>query len=146
MSHIQSYDSKTWEKILKINLTSSFMLSKHLIPLMQSSCNPRIIFTTSSVGNKGKAFWGAYSVSKAGINALSEILADELESISNIKIFNFNPKATQTSMRALAYPAENPVLVKKPDDLFDYYLWMLSEESSDSKNTYIEFDENNASI
>ena len=146
MSHIQSYDSKTWEKILKINLTSSFMLSKHLIPLMQSSSNPRIIFTTSSVGNKGKAFWGAYSVSKAGINALSEILADELESISNIKIFNFNPKATQTSMRALAYPAENPVLVKKPDDLFDYYLWMLSEESSDSKNTYIEFDENNAFI
>ena len=49
-------------------------------------------------------------------------------------------------MRALAYPAENPVLVKKPDDLFDYYLWMLSEESSDSKNTYIEFDENNAFI
>ena len=113
---------------------------------MQASSNPRIIFTTSSVGNKGKAFWGAYSVSKAGINALSEILADELESISNIKIFNFNPKATQTSMRALAYPAENPVLVKKPDDLFDYYLWMLSEESSDSKNTYIEFDENNAFI
>jgi len=146
MSDIQSYESKTWEKILKVNLTSSFMLSKYLMPIMQSSPNPRIIFTTSSVGNKGKAFWGAYSVSKAGINALSEILADELESVSNIKIFNFNPKATQTPMRALAYPAEDPALVKKADDLMDYYLWMLSEESSKSENTYIEFDKSNTFI
>tara|TARA_B100001079_G_C16367437_1_gene495806 strand:+ start:42 stop:791 length:750 start_codon:yes stop_codon:yes gene_type:complete len=146
MADIQSYDSKTWEKVLKVNLTSSFILSKHIIPLMQSSSNPRIIFTTSSVGNKGKAFWGAYSVSKAGINALSEILADELESVSNIKIFNFNPKATQTSMRALAYPAEDPALVKQTDDLMDYYLWMLSEESSKSENTYIEFDESKTFI
>ena len=146
MADIQSYDSKTWEKVLKVNLTSSFILSKHIIPLMRSSSNPRIIFTTSSVGNKGKAFWGAYSVSKAGINALSEILADELESVSNIKIFNFNPKATQTSMRALAYPAEDPALVKQTDDLMDYYLWMLSEESSKSENTYIEFDESKTFI
>ena len=146
MADIQSYDSKTWEKVLKVNLTSSFILSKHIIPLMRSSSNPRIIFTTSSVGNKGKAFWGAYSVSKAGINALSEILADELESVSNIKIFNFNPKATQTSMRALAYPAEDPALIKQTDDLMDYYLWMLSEESSKSRNIYIEFDESNTFI
>ena len=79
MSNIENYDLVTWEKVLKVNLTSAFILSKYLIPLMKSSLVPRIIFTTSSVGRNAKAFWGAYSVSKAGINALSKILSDELE-------------------------------------------------------------------
>ena len=139
MSDIESFDLQTWNKVMSVNLTSAFVLSKYLIPLMKSSITPRIIFTTSGVGKKGKAFWGAYSVSKAGVNALSNILNDELESISNIKIFNFDPKATQTNMRALAYPAEDPSTIKNPDQLINYYLWMLSEKSSSSMERYIEF-------
>ncbi len=139
MSHIESYDLATWEKILKINLTSIFLIAKNLIPMLKESSNPRIIFTTSSVGKKGKAFWGAYSVSKAGLNALSEIIADEVESVSNIKVFNFDPKATRTKMRSLAYPAENPNTIKEPLKLMDYYLWMLSEDSSSSNEIHIEY-------
>ena len=142
MSNIENYDLVTWEKVLKVNLTSAFILSKYLIPLMKSSLVPRIIFTTSSVGRNGKAFWGAYSVSKAGINALSEILSDELETISNMKVFNFDPKATQTSMRSLAFPAEDRDSQKKPDSLIEYYLWMLSEKSNSSEEIYIEFGQN----
>ena len=139
MSDIESFDLQTWDKVMRVNLTSAFILSKYLIPLMKSSTTPRIIFTTSSVGKKGKAFWGAYSVSKAGVNALSDILSDELESISNIKVFNFDPKATKTNMRAMAYPAEDPSAIKDPDQLINYYLWMLSEKSSSAIERYIEF-------
>ena len=139
MSDIESFDLQTWDKVMRVNLTSAFILSKYLIPLMKSSTTPRIIFTTSSVGKKGKAFWGAYSVSKAGVNALSDILSDELESISNIKVFNFDPKATKTDMRAMAYPAEDPSAIKNPDQLINYYLWMLSEKSSSAIERYIEF-------
>ena len=139
MSDIESFDLQTWDKVMRVNLTSAFILSKYLIPLMKSSPTPRIIFTTSSVGKKGKAFWGAYSVSKAGVNALSDILSDELESISNIKVFNFDPKATKTNMRAMAYPAEDPSANKNPDQLINYYLWMLSEKSSSAIERYIEF-------
>ena len=142
MSNIENYDLVTWEKVLKVNLTSAFILSKYLISLMKSALVPRIIFTTSSVGRNAKAFWGAYSVSKAGINALSEILSDELETISNMKVFNFDPKATQTSMRSLAFPAEDRDSQKKPDFLIEYYLWMLSEQSNSSKEIYIEFGKN----
>ena len=142
MSNIENYDLVTWEKVLKVNLTSAFILSKYLIPLMKSSLVPRIIFTTSSVGRNAKAFWGAYSVSKAGINALSKILSDELETISNMKVFNFDPKATQTSMRSLAFPAEDRDSQKKPDSLIEYYLWMLSEKSNSSKEINIEFGQN----
>ena len=139
MSLIEDYDLQSWEKVLKTNLTSGFLLSKYTIPLMQLSSTPRIIFTSSSVAKKGKAYWGAYSVSKAGIKVLAEILNDELESISNFKIFNFNPKATHTDMRSIAYPAEDPASIKKPNELIKYYLWMLSQESSSFKNSYIEF-------
>ena len=139
MSDIESFDLQTWDKVMRVNLTSAFILSKYLIPLMKSSTTPRIIFTTSSVGKKGKAFWGAYPVSKAGVNALSDILSDELESISNIKVFNFDPKATKTNMRAMAYPAEDPSAIKNPDQLINYYLWMLSEKSSSAIERYIEF-------
>ena len=139
VSNIESYDTKTWDKVLRINLTSSFILCKRLIPMMKVSPMPRIIFTTSGVGKKAKAFWGAYSVSKAGVNALSEILADELDSTSNIKLFNFNPKATQSDMRSIAYPAEDPSLLKEPKDLIKYYLWMLSKKSNLSRINYIEY-------
>ena len=86
-----------------------------------------------------RSYWGPYAVSKAGINALADIMVDELESVSNIKIFNFNPKATQTDMRAIAYPAEDPSSLKKPEDLMNYYIWMLSSESSSHDGNYIEY-------
>ena len=85
------------------------------LTLIQKSLSPRIIFTTSGISKKAKAFWGPYAVSKAGINALADILIDELEPVSDIRIFNFNPKATRTDMRSIAYPAENPSKIKKPE-------------------------------
>ena len=139
MSSVNDYDLKSWKKVLNVNLTSAFLLSKYLMPLMMDSKLPRIIFTSSGVANKGKAYWGAYSVTKAGIKNLSEILNDELNSLTNFKVFNFNPKETRTEMRALAYPAENPSSVKAPDELINYYLWMLSERSTSSSKTHINF-------
>ena len=139
MSSVNDYDLKSWKKVLNVNLTSAFLLSKYLMPLMMDSKLPRIIFTSSGLANKGKAYWGAYSVTKAGIKNLSEILNDELNSLTNFKVFNFNPKETRTEMRALAYPAENPSSVKAPDELINYYLWMLSERSTSSSKTHINF-------
>ena len=139
MSSVNDYDLKSWKKVLNVNLTSAFLLSKYLMPLMMDSKLPRIIFTSSGVANKGKAYWGAYSVTKAGIKNLSEILNDELDSLTNFKVFSFNPKETRTEMRALAYPAENPSSVKTPDELINYYLWMLSERSTSSSKTHINF-------
>ena len=141
MSSITDYDLKNWEEVFNINLKSSFLLSKYLVPLLKHSKLPRLIFTSSRVAIKGKAFWGAYSASKAGVKALSEILNEELDFIPNFKVFNFDPKATRTDMRALAYPAEDPSTLKDPEKLIEYYLWMLSEQSSCSSKVYIEFDE-----
>ena len=139
MSNIEDFDLKSWERILKVNLTSSFLLTKFLLPLMKSTKNPRLIFTSSGVAFEGKAFWGAYSVSKGGSKVLSEILSDELEHIENFKVFNFNPMATRTDMRAMAFPAEDPHQLKSVDKLIPYYKWMISEMSNDSNEVNISF-------
>ena len=141
LSTIENYDLKTWEKVIKVNLTSSFLLSRFLLPILKISEIPRIIFTSSGVAKKGSSFWGAYSISKGGIKILAEILKEEVETTTKLKIFNFDPKATRTDMRAHTFPAEDPLELKKPDELIKYYLWMLSEESSGSENDYIEYED-----
>ena len=141
MASMIDYDLITWNKVIQTNLTSSYLLTKFLSPMMEQSTNPRIIFTSSGVVKKGRAFWGAYAVSKTAIKSMSEILQDELEPISNIKVFNFDPGATRTSMRAFAYPAEDPRSLKDTSSLIDYYLWMLSDFSNHTNNRYIEFNQ-----
>ena len=139
MSSITDFDLNTWQKVLNTNLTSSFLLAKYLSPLMENSEKPRIIFTSSGVATKGKAFWGAYAISKAAVKSLSEILQEELEPLSKIKVFNFDPGATRTSMRAYAYPAEDPSGLKDASSLLNYYLWFFSSESENKDMRYIEF-------
>jgi len=87
------------------------------------------VFTTSSVGRRARAFWGAYAVSKAGVENLSLMLADELRNISNIRVNCINPGATRTGMRASAYPGENPMTLKPPEDLMPLYLYLMGPDS-----------------
>ena len=117
MSSLSDYDLKTWNSVLNVNLTASFLLTKSLLPALSGSKIPRIIFTSSGVALTGRAFWGAYAISKAATKSMAEIFKEELEGTSNIKVFNFDPGATKTSMRAFAYPAEDPSQLKEPSEL-----------------------------
>tara|TARA_B100001142_G_C14272587_1_gene631493 strand:+ start:668 stop:1414 length:747 start_codon:yes stop_codon:yes gene_type:complete len=139
MTTLEDYELSKWDEVLNINLRAPFLLTKTLKPILEDSMLPRIIFTSSGVANIGRAFWGAYSVSKFGLKGLAEIFANELETTSSIKVFNFDPGATQTKMRSSARPAEDPNSIKTPHALIDCYLWFFSEESSDSTKKYFEY-------
>lgn len=141
MTTLEDYELSRWDEVLNVNLRAPFLLTKTLKTILETSTLPRIIFTSSGVANMGRAFWGAYSVSKFGLKGLAEIFANELETTSSIKVFNFDPGATQTKMRASARPAENPNSLKTPNDLVNCYLWFFSEESSESKENYFEYDD-----
>ncbi len=141
MTTLEDYELSRWDEVLNINLRAPFILTKTLKTILENSSMPRIIFTSSGVANIGKAFWGAYSVSKFGIKGLAEIFADELETTSSIKVFNFDPEATQTKMRASANPAEDPTSLKAPNELVNCYLWFFSEDSSNSEKNYFEYAE-----
>ena len=141
MTTLKDYELSRWDEVININLRAPFLLSRTLIPALEDSRMPRIIFTSSGVADVGRAFWGAYSVSKFGLKGLAEIFANELETTSSIKVFNFDPGATQTKMRASARPAEDPNRLKAPNELLKCYLWFFSEDSSESNNHYYKFDE-----
>ena len=127
---IANYSLKSWQQLMTVNACAPFLLTKKLLPLLQKSDSGSIVFTGSSVGINGRAYWGAYAVSKAANENLMQVLADEQEDVSRIRVNSINPGATRTQMRADAYPAENPSNVKPPEVLVPLYLYLMGEDSS----------------
>ena len=121
----------SWLDCLQINLNANFFLVKTLQDIIGSSSHGRILFTSSSVGRTGRAYWGSYAVSKFGVEGLMQVLADELENTSMTRVNSINPGATRTDMRATAYPAEQPQNVKSADALMPTYLYLMSALSQD---------------
>lgn len=130
-SPISQYDVSTWVNTLHVNLTAQFILTQTLLPALYQSKSASVIFTTSGVGKIGKAFWGAYSVSKFGTEALCQILSAEHDNEPNIRFNCINPGPVRTKMRKLAYPLENEKLLLKPNDILDNYIWLMSDDSLD---------------
>ena len=127
---VQNYSNSVWQSVMQVNVNAGFILSKALIPLLSNSSDARILFTSSGVGRRGVAFWGAYSVSKFATEGLSQMLAQELTETTNIRVNAVNPGATRTIMRANAFPAENPENVRPASDLMNGYLYLLGPESN----------------
>ncbi|NQZ32483.1 MAG: YciK family oxidoreductase, partial [Oceanospirillaceae bacterium] len=126
---LENYDPITWDNVMKVNVTAAFHLTQSLLPLLHRSSKASIIFTSSSVGKTGRAYWGAYSVSKFATQGMMEILADELENTSNIRSNAINPGATRTAMRAAAYPGEKPEKNPTPDQIMPLYLYLMGNDS-----------------
>ena len=127
-SSIEQYNPGLWQKVMHVNLTAPFVLTQALLPYLKISKHPSIIFTSSGVGQVGKAFWGAYCVSKFGTEALSQILCEELRHTA-IRVNCVNPGAVKTKMRLAAYPAENRDKLKSPEEILSPYLFLMSNES-----------------
>jgi NAD(P)-dependent dehydrogenase (short-subunit alcohol dehydrogenase family) len=127
-SPIEHYDIGLWQRVMHVNLNTAFILTRCLLPLLRASTDASLLFTTSGVGSEGRAFWGAYSVSKFGTEAMTQILAQELDN-TNIRVNCVNPGATRTNMRRKAYPAEDPAELRSPEDITDTYLYLLGPDS-----------------
>lgn len=129
LTPIEHYDVPTWCKVLHVNLTAAFALTQVLLPALKRSKDAAILYTSSGVGRRGKAYWGAYAVSKFGIEGLAQVLSAELSDITAIRVNTLNPGATRTRMRAQAYPAENPAKLRSPESLTAPYLALLGPAS-----------------
>ena len=125
---IRQYDAVMWQQVMHVNVTAAFALTQVCLPLMDAADDPSMIFTSSGVGNQGKAFWGAYSVSKFATEGLCQILADEHRE-GKLRVNCINPGATRTDMRLEAYPAEDRDLLKTPEEILPVYLYLLGPDS-----------------
>ncbi|RKZ39082.1 MAG: YciK family oxidoreductase [Gammaproteobacteria bacterium] len=129
LTPIEHYDIEQWYQVIQVNQNAPFLLTQACLNLMKSSREASIVFTSSSVGRKGRAYWGAYSVSKFAIEGLMQILADELEANTTIRVNSINPGATRTAMRASAYPGEDQKSLPAPEDIMPLYLYLMGPES-----------------
>jgi len=125
---LEQYDIPTWCRVLHVNLTAPFILTQVLLPNLRKSPDASVIFVSSGVATRPRAYWGAYGVSKAALESLRAMLALELERESNIRVNSVNPGPMRTRMRAAAYPAEDPNTLPEPGSITGPFLYLLSAE------------------
>jgi len=125
LAPIEHYDVPTWCRVLHVNLTAVFALTQVLLPLLRASADASIIFATSGLGRRARAYWGAYAVSKFGIEALTQTLAAELENTSAIRVNALNPGRARTRMRRQAFPSEDLDALPQPATLTAPFLALL---------------------
>jgi NAD(P)-dependent dehydrogenase (short-subunit alcohol dehydrogenase family) len=123
---IERYPEDEWRRVIEANLTGSFLVSKAAIPYIPSGGS--IVNVVSGVSVEGRAEWGAYSVSKFGVEGLTQILAAELEE-RGIRANAVDPGGMRTEMRAAAYPEEDPMTRITPEDNTAVFLYLASGES-----------------
>ena len=129
LTPLEHYDIKLWYQIMQINLNAPFLLTQACLGIMKRAPDASIVFTSSSVGRKGRAHWGAYSVSKFATEGIMQILADELEVNTAIRVNSINPGATRTAMRMVAYPGEDPNTLPSPETIMPLYLYLMGPDS-----------------
>lgn len=129
-SPIEFYPEKAWQDLMQVNVKAAFTLTKVLLPALTRSEDARILFTSSSVGRQGSAYWGAYAVSKFAVEGMMQVLADEVGKTSRIKVNSLNPGGTRTAMRRDAYPAEDPQTQPTAESIMPVYLYLFSAAAS----------------
>lgn len=116
-----------WQDVMQVNVNATFMLTQALLPLLLKSDAGSLVFTSSSVGREGRANRGAYAVSKFATEGMMQVLADEYS--QRLRVNCINPGGTRTSMRASAFPSEDPQKLKTPADIMPLYLWLMGDDS-----------------
>jgi NAD(P)-dependent dehydrogenase (short-subunit alcohol dehydrogenase family) len=126
---LNRYPLADWSEVLRINLTGIFLMVRAVLPIMLEQGTGSIINLSSGVAKRGRARWGAYAVSKAGVEALTQVLDDEV-SAAGIRVNAVNPAPTRTEMRAKAYPSEDPLTLPTPEEILPVFLHLASDDSA----------------
>ena len=123
------FEAELWYKILQVNLTAPFLMTRACLELLMKSDDASVVFNSDRVGKKGKAYWGAYAVSKAAGENFMQVLADEMESNTSVRVNSLDPGAVATALRNLAYPGEDPTTLPAPGDVVNPFLYLLGPDS-----------------
>ena len=114
LSPLGHFDQKTWDEVFAVNVTANWRLIRSLDPLLRASAAGRAVFITSGITYRARAYWGLYAASKAALEMLVRVYAEEVAKTS-VKVNLFNPGPIRTRMRAKAMPGEDPLTLDTPD-------------------------------
>lgn len=116
-----------WDKVMATNLTVNYHVIRSFDPLLKVAEAPRAMFVTSGVTQGAHAYWGAYAVSKAGLEKMVETYAEE-NLKTKLRVNLVDPGAVRTRMRAKAFPGENPETLPLPEDITDVFVRLASKD------------------
>lgn len=131
LSPLDNADIETWYKVLQVNLNAPFLLTQACLPLLRKSQDASVVFVSDTVGRQAKAYWGAYAVSKFGLEGLMQVLAQETETNRTLRSNSFDPGILNTALRRHAYPAENYTDNPPPESAVAGLLYLLGPDSQD---------------
>ncbi|MCH7711894.1 MAG: SDR family NAD(P)-dependent oxidoreductase [Proteobacteria bacterium] len=126
MGHI---DSEVWDRVIAVNLTANWRLIRSFDPLLRASDSGRAIFVTSGAADGAHPYWGAYATSKAALEAMVKTWAGEVTK-TPVKVNLVNPGALRTSMRAEAFPGEDPMTLRQADEITDTFVELAEAAST----------------
>ena len=135
LSPLGHVTADAWSEVLEINLTANWRLIRTLDPLLRRSEAGRAIFVSSGVATNPRAYWGPYAASKAGLEALVKVYADEVAN-TPVRVNLVNPGPTRTGMRAKAFPGEDPASLRPPDHVTETFVRLAEPACTDNGRLY----------
>lgn len=133
---LHSFDQ--WMTLLRVNVAAPAALTKACMPLLKASPNASVIMTGESHGHTPSAFWGAYAVSKAALEPMVQIWAQELENLHpNVRINALIPGPVNSPIRRKTHPGEDQMTIAQPEDLMPAYLYLMGDDSAHIKGEVI---------
>ncbi|MCH7633098.1 MAG: SDR family NAD(P)-dependent oxidoreductase [Proteobacteria bacterium] len=126
MGHIET---QVWDRVIAVNLTANWRLIRSFDPLLRASDSGRAIFVTSGAADGAHPYWGAYAASKAALEAMVKTWAGEVTK-TPVKVNLVDPGALRTSMRAEAYPGEDPETIRQAGEITDTFVELAEAAST----------------
>lgn len=131
LTPLAHHDPQLWARILHVNLTVPFLLNRACLPLLGAAQAASVIFVSDEAGRRGMAYWGAYGVSKFGLEGLMQTFAEEVEAHTRIRANSLDPGPVRTAMHTRIYPEETEPGVLKPEQVTPAFLYLLGRDSKD---------------
>lgn len=130
LTPIDGYDIETWYKVLQVNLNAPFLMTQACLPLLRRAPDASVVFVSDIVGRQARAYWGAYAVSKFGLEGLTQVLADEFEHSGEVRFNSVDPGIVDTTLRRQAYPAEDFSANPTPEAAMPTFLYLMGPDST----------------
>ena len=129
LTPLEHYDLSLWSRVMQVNLNAPFLLTRACLGLLKAAPHASVIFSAADVGQKGKAYWGAYGIAHAAVENLAEILADELETNTHVRVNSLDSGVVRSRLRAMAFPGEDPNTLTTADEIMSPYLYLMGDDS-----------------
>jgi NAD(P)-dependent dehydrogenase (short-subunit alcohol dehydrogenase family) len=129
LTPLAQFDLETWQRVMQVNFNAAYLLTRACLGVLKKSADASVIFTTSDVARHGRAYWGAYAAAGAALENLAQVWADELSTNTPIRMNTLDPGAVRSTLRARAYPGENPLTLPAPKDVMPPYLYLMGPDS-----------------